>query len=316
MKVKKRQLFFGLGGIALLLVALFIGFGGAEKGGEQNNNTRGYWVFHKLLKKGGFDLKGYRNESVFEIGAPEPEVIIVRDGENFSYSNWEKALAWNGETGGILVLSGIPRGEEFSGMFEDIPRGQSRYYKKGVLIISDDSLLQNRGILEGDNAVRVHRFFLPYRGMSFYYFRESGDKPYLGMQVLSRGPLGLVLFQVLLFVLLWGWYSAIRVGPPDLVHEKGRREMGEHLIGVGRFYSRTGHWALLDRMDRQFFLSRVKKLLTSKKGKPLRVRLSEFSDPVTVALALSEGKDEKGWKEAMKSREIILEEIEKSHRRV
>ncbi|MDC7223585.1 MAG: hypothetical protein PQJ60_07565 [Spirochaetales bacterium] len=358
---RRRGALFIFGALVLLIVALSIGFGGAEKRAEQSMGAEGFGIFHRLLKKNRFDLKGYRNESVFDMRDEAAQVIIVREGEDFTKAHWEKALAWSEQTEGLLILSGLPRGKTFlnfwpsaeestavprlrqeGGQSWESPSGEYEYHslesagegeplislsdgrvlayfpeegRGHILLISDDGFLRNRSLLENDHALLVSHMLGPYGEFPFYYFSPRENRPYLGMQVLTRGALGLLLFQLVLFALAGAWNRAVRVGPPDVARRSSRREMGEHLVAVGRFYSRTRHWGLLDRMEGQFFLQRVQELLPFWEADKARERLGDYADPETVRLALSEAEDQEGWKRAMESRERIIQQIEKGQRR-
>jgi len=149
-------------------------------------------------------------------------------------------------------------------------------YEKQVYLFTDPDFLRNGRLLENDHAVMVQRFFSTLPDLPFYYYTHPEKRSYMGMQIFTRGALGLLSLQIVLLALLAAWNRAVRVGPPDSFRQDYRRDIHEHLQAVGRLYSQTEKWYMLGKMEQRFFRNEASRYFQNDKGFPDSVNPEEL----------------------------------------
>lgn len=166
--------------------------------------------------------------------------------------------------------------------------------KGRVILFTDPDFLRNGRLLENDHAVMVQRFFSSLPALPLYYYSQPEKRSYQGMQVFTRGALGLLCLQLLVLALLAAWNRAIRVGPPDEYTQDYRREIHEHLQAVGRLYSQTEKWSMMGRMERRFFESKAARYLHAPHKYPDSIPEKDLKRALAEVNSLQELKESTG----------------------
>ncbi len=112
-----------------------------------------------------------------------------------------------------------------------------------VTVIQPWSLLDNRSVLQGDNAVAAMAALKVKPGVDLWFVTEE-DRPSLLVWLWREAGVVIVLGALALALALWR--SAPRFGPPTIAAPAGRRSMAEQITGTASFLRREGPEALLN----------------------------------------------------------------------
>lgn len=134
-----------------------------------------------------------------------------------------------------------------------------------VILVSEPSLLNNRGLREADNAVMAVRLAAGDGGRplvidEYYHGALEGLNPFALLRV---HPYGAVAASLLAATLLWAWSSGVRFGAVVPHRVEPRRSILEYVDAMarlfrrarkGRFALETNRDGLLDEIRSELFL--------------------------------------------------------------
>ncbi len=132
-----------------------------------------------------------------------------------------------------------------------------------IFLVSDSIVIQNKILHQFDYAIfwnnilkkyYKHNIYLLYKKM--YY--TSTNSP---ISVLFNNDLIFLTLQLLLIGLFFAFWKAKRFGNPIELDPFKRRTLTEHLLGVGVFYKKTKSLRIIDRINIQYFIIHLRKLL-------------------------------------------------------
>ncbi len=108
-----------------------------------------------------------------------------------------------------------------------------------IVVISDQHLLTNRYLVRADNSVLAAHLLSPSGGPvafdEFYHgLSVRGNILYL----LTRPSYAAMVVGLLLAVCLWTWREAVFLGPPLADASTSRRDIGEYINAMARFFQR------------------------------------------------------------------------------
>lgn len=253
---------YRLGFLAVEDPSIYLVHEGAAFTGEQWESAEG------LLEKGGIlILSGLPDDKVLlkswglvpsnKTGEPMLQVPYNENLDSLSESQDYHSVEINGNISPVIIIQNTG-----SAVFT------LKKYKDQLFIFSDPDFLRNGRLLENDHAVLTQRFFSSLPDLPLYYYSHPEERSYQGMQIFTRGALGLLCLQIVILGLLAAWNRAVRVGPPDTFRQDYRRDIHEHLQAVGRLYSQTEKWSMLGKMEGRFFQNESLKYLHSGKEFP------------------------------------------------
>jgi hypothetical protein len=102
-------------------------------------------------------------------------------------------------------------------------------------------VLDNRALLQGDNALIAVAVLQAVPGRAVWIVRDESREPLIGwLWHEARTPFLLALAAILLAL----WRLAVRFGPREAVPPQARRSMGEQVRGTGEFIAATDPRAL------------------------------------------------------------------------
>jgi hypothetical protein len=107
--------------------------------------------------------------------------------------------------------------------------------------VSISPVLDNRGLLQGDNALIAMAILQAAPGHPVWIVEDEAREPLLGwLWHEARTPLLLALAAIALAL----WRLMVRFGPREAVPPQARRSMGEQVRGTGQFIAGTAPQAL------------------------------------------------------------------------
>ena len=114
------------------------------------------------------------------------------------------------------------------------PRGDGE-----IFVVSDSSLFTNRFLARGDNSVlAVHLLSHDGRRVVFDEFYHGLSVRGNPLYLFTRPGYAAVTISVLLLVGIWTWREAVFLGPPLPDDEFRRRDIGEYIDAMARFFCR------------------------------------------------------------------------------
>lgn len=117
----------------------------------------------------------------------------------------------------------------------DFPRGEGE-----IVVIGDPLLLANRFLAHADNSVLAVHLLSPERGPvifdEFYHGLSVRGNP---LYLLTRPGYAAVAVAVLLAISAWTWREAVFLGPPLPDESSRRRDIGEYVQAMARFFRRA-----------------------------------------------------------------------------
>jgi hypothetical protein len=114
------------------------------------------------------------------------------------------------------------------------PRGNG-----AIIVIGDPYIVANRFIAESDNSVLAVHLLSPARqGVLFDEFYHGLGVRGNPLYLLTRPGYAAVILAVLLAIAAWTWREAIFLGPPLPDAASPRRDIGEYVEAMARFFRR------------------------------------------------------------------------------
>jgi hypothetical protein len=231
----------------------------AEENGEENNGSMsgpGRWNNSREAAPHERDLPEAILDAWTEDLAPIHSISVEAKGSLAALAGVIDRLAVPGDTvNTVQSLSDEPAGTisftDAEGvehhLVAHIPRREGE-----IIVVGDAALLTNRFIAEADNSVLAVHLFAPAGERvvfdEFYHGLAVRGNP---LYLLTRPGYAAMAVALLLAVGLWTWREAVFLGPPLTDAVTRRRDIGEYIDAMARFFRRG-------RTSRVFLLREVR----------------------------------------------------------
>ncbi|MCP4136812.1 MAG: hypothetical protein GY754_37930 [bacterium] len=146
------------------------------------------------------------------------------------------------------------------------------YGSGSIFILSDSALFANEHMKNEQAAVLVNNLLKPYFENTIYIvqrnlFSYSVSSP---LVILFKSKMLYITLQIMLLCVLFVWWKGTRFGTPVHYRPNARRSLTEHITAVGLLYRKSQSMPIIEKINRSYFIYKVKKQLGLTRKVPLQ----------------------------------------------